>query len=260
MNVFTSRQRHQPWVWQVTALCFMLGMLVAGSLQTVSIVGRTGFGGYRTGVPPPGAAAHTATVQKLEKEIADLRERATKLENSLAKGNDQLKTLNDELQKDKLLAGLTEVKGPGIDLVLVDSEKRPPSNRAFDADKYIIHDVDLQQVVNELWASGAEAIAISNQRVTSRTSIRCVGPTIQVNGVPVSPPYSIAAIGDPSTLAGALNLPYGVLDGLRRYDPAMFKLEKRQKLVLPAFTGSTETRYARPVVDGESAGSGPRRR
>lgn len=251
MNVFTSGHRHQPWVWQITGLCFVLGVLLAGSLQTVRNVHRSGIGG-RLGQAGVGTVSREETVKKLEKEIADLRESKTKLENSLAEGDSLLKTLNEELQKVKGLAGLTEVKGPGVVLVLQDSKKRPQSSRAFDAPNYIIHDTDLQQAVNELYASGAEAIAVNNQRLIHRSAIRCVGPTIQVNGVPISPPFEIKAIGDPNTLCSGLNLPLGVLDSLRRSDPKMVTLEKKSEIVLPAYTGSTEVKYAKPVEQKEA--------
>jgi uncharacterized protein YlxW (UPF0749 family) len=250
MNVFTSGHRHQPWVWQITGLCFILGILLAGSLQTVRNVHRSGVGG-RLGQAGVGPVTRVETVKKLEKEIASLRESKTKMENSLAEGDTRLKTLNEELQKVKGLAGLTEVKGPGIILVLQDSEKRPQSSRIADAPNFIIHDTDLQQAVNELYASGAEAIAINNQRLINRSAIRCVGPTIQVNGVPITPPFEIKAIGDANTLCNGLNLPLGVLDSLRRADPKMVRLEKRSEIVLPAYTGSTEVRYAKPVEPRE---------
>ncbi len=246
-GLFTSSHRHQPWLWQVTALCFILGLLVAGSLQTVSTIrrsgtapGRVGFGG---GISP----SMTATLRQREKEIADLREKQTALENVLAEGSGKLQALNEELQKVKLLSGLTEVEGPGIFMMLQDSKRR--SNRAFESERLIVHDYDLQMLVNELTASGAEAISINGQRVISRTAIRCVGPAIMVNSVPVVPPFEILAIGDPGTLAGGLNLPGGYLDDLRATDPAMFRLERRERVRVPAYTGSTEVRWAKPVVD-----------
>ncbi len=222
----------------------MLGLLLAGSLQTVSTIRRAG-GPGRVGFMPGASPSLSATLRQREKEIADLREKQTKLENVLAQGSGKLKALNDELQNAKLLSGLTEVQGPGIVLILQDA--KPRSHRAFDASRLTIHDYDLQMVVNELIASGAEAIAISGQRVVARTAIRCVGPTIMVNSVPVVPPFEIVAIGDPSTMAGGLNMPGGYLDDLRMTDPSMFRLEKRTDLVVPAYTGSTEVRWTRPV-------------
>ena len=248
--MFTSAHRHQPWVWQVTALCFMLGLLLAGSLQTVSTIRRAGGGTGRVGFISGASPSLSATLKQRENEIADLREKQTKLENVLAQGSGKLKALNDELQRAKLLSGLMEVEGPGIVLVLQDG--KPRSHRAFDASRYTIHDYDLQMVVNELIASGAEAIAINGQRVVARTAIRCIGPTILVNSVPVVPPFEIVAIGDPGTMAGGLNLPGGYLDDLRLTDPSMFRLEKRTDLVIPAYTGSTEVRWARPAPQKET--------
>lgn len=248
--MFTTAHRHQPWLLQVTALCFMLGLLLAGSLQTVSTIRRSGSGAGRVGFISGATPSLSATLKQRENEIADLREKQTRLENVLAQGSGKLKALNDELQNAKLLSGLTEVQGSGIVLTLQDG--KPRSNRAFDASRLTIHDYDLQMVVNELVASGAEAIAISGQRVVARTAIRCVGPTIMVNSVPVVPPYEIVAIGDSGTMAGGLNMPGGYLDDLRMTDPTMFRLDKRARLVAPAYTGSTEVRWAKPVPERPS--------
>jgi len=251
--VFTASQRHQPWLWQVTVLCFVLGLLVAGSLQTVSSIRRSGTSPGRVGFGGAPNPSLVATLRQREQEIAELRKKQTDLENILAEGSGKLQALNEELQRVKLLSGLTEVEGPGILLILQDG--KPRSNRAFEAERLIIHDYDLQMVVNELIASGAEAIAINGQRIVSRTAIRCVGPTIMVNNVPVVPPLEIIAIGDPGTLMGGLNLPGGYLDDLRSTDPSMFRLERKSKLRVPAYTGSTEVRWAKPV-DGASGQKG----
>lgn len=244
--MFASGHRHQPWVWQVSALCFILGLLVAGSLQTVTTIRRSGMSSGRVGFGVAPSPHLTMTLRQREREIADLREKQTTLETVLAEGSGKLETLNTELQKVKLLSGLTEVHGPGIMLMLQDG--KPRSNRAFEAERLTIHDYDLQLVANELTASGAEAISINGQRLTSRTPIRCVGPTIMVNNIPVVPPFEILAIGDPGTLAGGLNLPAGYLDELRSIDPSMFRLEKRKDVLVSAFAGSTEVRWAKPVA------------
>ena len=104
----------------------------------------------------------------------------------------------------------------------------------------IIHDDDVLKVVNELWASGAEAISVNNHRVSIGTSFRCVGPTILVDGARIASPVVIRAIGDPDTLQGGLDIPGGILAQLREQDPAMVQIEKVKKHVLPAYTGSTQ--------------------
>lgn len=248
MSVSIRDHRPNAWIARVTALCFVLGLLLAASLQTVSNVRRTGIGPRFGGVPAPALTpSQMKTLRDRETEIGTLRDQVTKLQTAMAEGDNKAKTLNDELQRTKALAGLTDVEGQGIQLKLTDSKRRPSSTRAFEADKYIIHDVDLQQVVNELGASGAEAIAVNGQRIVGRTAIRCVGPTIQVNGVPISPPFIIQAIGNADTLAGALSLPGGVLDGIQRFDPSMATVVKFKRMLLPAYAGGTELKYAKPT-------------
>jgi len=58
----------------------------------------------------------------------------------------------------------------------------------------------------------------------------------------------IQAIGDPETLASALNLPQGVLADIQALDPNMVKIVKKNKIQIPAYTGSLVFRYAKPVV------------
>src|SRR3989440_7347909 len=118
MNAFTTGHRNQPWVWQVTGLCFVLGLLLAASLQTVRSISRSGAATGRVGVPPPLSPVRADMMREKDKEIASLRQHNTDLENSLGNGTRQRKVLNDELQRVKILAGLTEVKGPGIVLTL----------------------------------------------------------------------------------------------------------------------------------------------
>ncbi len=235
----------------MTVLCFVLGFLLAGSVQTVSGLKRSGTsGGNRIGGIAQQAGAPIETVLKQQKQIEELLKEKTKLENSLALGEGPQKALNDELQKMKLTAGLSEVTGNGIILTLQDSKTGPPSNRQFEAEDYNIHDVTIQRAINELNASGAEAISINGQRLLSRTAIRCVGPTAQVNGVPMTSPYHIKVIGDPETLAGGLTFPGGFVQWLNSYDPEMVKIEKivKKDLVVPAYSGSTEFRYAKPTA------------
>ncbi len=151
------------------------------------------------------------------------------------------------LSQARFLAGLTPVQGPGVVVTLNDSRK-PLSNMPTGiAPANIIHDTDINQVVNELKAAGAEAIAVNDQRLVATSSIRCMGPTVFINFVPTAPPFVIKAIGNPKTLAGAMNIPGGVGTQLKAYDPAMFSVREAGPLRLPAYSGNSEPRYARPA-------------
>ncbi|GBC93444.1 hypothetical protein HRbin15_01935 [bacterium HR15] len=193
------------------------------------------------------------TVQAMENEIRQLRQKMTELENALATGTKQTKVLNDSLQAAKMLAGLVEVEGPGIELILRDSERRPApgSTESLLIDLYIIHDYDLLRVVNELRQAGAEAIAINGQRLVATSAIRCVGPVIYINDIKMASPFVIHAIGDPNTLLGALKTPGGVLSDIIDADPKMVEMHARDRVRIPAYTGSTQFRFAKPVPSEE---------
>jgi uncharacterized protein YlxW (UPF0749 family) len=106
----------------------------------------------------------------LEEEIRQLRQRINELENAFASGTKQAQVLNQSLQEAKMIAGLQEVEGPGIELILQDSKKRPPGDSPeLLPELYTIHDYDLLRVVNELRQAGAEAISINGQRIVSTT-------------------------------------------------------------------------------------------
>ena len=162
------------------------------------------------------------------------------------------------LSNARFLAGLTSVQGPGIVVTLNDSKRHisrkiPPGMAPPD----IIHDTDINQVVNELKATGAEAIAINDQRLVATSPVRCVGPTISVNNVPQTPPFVIKAIGNPKALTVGLNIPGGIGDQIGRFDHAMFSVKQTEALRLPAYSGGSEPRYAKPAsFHAPSAGDG----
>lgn len=181
--------------------------------------------------------------RNLSEEVARLREDKTKLEQAMGSRDAETAALNNSLQEIKVYAGLAPVEGQGIKIVLSDST----NSAGMASPDVTIHDADVLKVVNELWAAGAEAIAVNNHRVAIKSSFRCVGPVIHVDNVPIASPVTIHAIGDADALFGGLNLPGGVLDEIRQVDPAMVKIEKMKNMVLPAYTGLTGIKYAKPV-------------
>ena len=252
MSVFSTGMNHRSFLWQITSLCFVLGLLLAAAWETATQVKRAGM------APPRAGFVYNSGMQVAAKKAAEYEQEINKLnaENArLIKGKDAESEKNKKLSEYRVFAGLTEVSGPGVQVTLVDSTRRnaianDPLNLAS-----LIHDADLVLVVNELKASGAEAIAVNGERVIGISSIRCVGPVVHVNNVPAAPPYIIEAIGDPNALYGGINLPDGVLSKLQGYDPAMAKAEKKLKLVLPAFAGGTQTRFVKEARSDEAVSS-----
>ncbi|MGV8968581.1 MAG: DUF881 domain-containing protein [Cellulomonas sp.] len=145
-----------------------------------------------------------------------------------------------------MASGRTPVTGPGVTVELTDA----PTGRAQPSwvtpDNLVIHQQDLQAVVNALWAGGAEAMMLQDQRVVSTTAFRCVGNVLSLGGRLYSPPYVVRAIGNPKELKAAL---YGspeirtILD----YVDAVglgWKLTGQDVLELPASDATTELQFA----------------
>lgn len=252
MSIYSASIKHRSFIWQISAVSFVLGLLLAAATVTASKVGnsapsRTGFFyESKVTVDPDKKAA------ELQAEIQKLRADKTSLEKAAANRSDVSKNLNQDLQETKLFAGLSEVTGPGVVVSLTDSKK--DRLIGVDPQSYLIHDRDIRDVVNELRAAGAEAISVNGQRITVSSSIRCAGPIILINQEEMAMPFTIQAIGEPDKLLSALNIHNGVLDQIRTFGSDMAKSEKKAQLRLPAFAGTTHIKYAKPVAAKTSSG------
>ncbi len=249
LNPFVSKVSGNDWVAPVSAMSLVLGVVL--SLAWITKTNRDSRLGQLPGNQVDrierGSLDEIDRLQKealdLNNEVAKLRREKTQLENSIGTNSQQAKILNQTLQELKLFAGLSDVKGPGIQITLRDSAKEAAGGPTPDQN---IHDIDVLKVVNELWASGSEAISVNGHRVVSSTSFRCVGPTILVDGQRIATPVIIRAIGDTETLFGGMNLKGGALDEIRSFgDPEMVQVEKVKGMVLRAYTGPTARDYVK---------------
>ena len=101
--------------------------------------------------------------------------------------------------------GLTPVQGPGLTVRLNDAPADSPRRDDVSPDVLVVHQQDIQAVMNALWAGGAEAMEIMDQRIISTSAIHCAGNVLRLHGRIYSPPYDIRAIGDPDRLRHALS-------------------------------------------------------
>ncbi|MDI3279985.1 MAG: DUF881 domain-containing protein [Bacillota bacterium] len=224
--------------WQVS---LAIGGLVLGLLVAVQLRNLSGRG--RDLVPRPDFYARLyqqadAERQALRKEVSLLRQQVSRLE----QGKEAEAALNLELERTNILAGLSEVEGPGLEIVLDSSKMRVPPGG--DPELYSLQDEDLLSLINELLAAGAEALAINNERRVAWTEVRRAGVGISVNNVSLGEPFVIRAIGDPVALESALRLKGGVIDSLLAWGIEV-TIERKDRLVLPAYQGPTEFKYAR---------------
>ena len=180
----------------------------------------------------------------LEEQIARLGEQLQAYEQGAVHGREKLKELGVQLERLRPLAGLTALAGQGIVVELDDSPQ--PLRPGDDPNTVILHYTDLQVVVNELWASGAEAVAINSERIVSTTGLNCVGTTILCNVKRIAPPYRVTAIGDRERMRVALQRPDGSLATLRSFGFPV-KVVPGKRLVVPAYRGSFRFSFARPA-------------
>ncbi len=183
----------------------------------------------------------------LADEVISLRQKLTNLNNN----NQAIKDLQSELKGANTVAGLLPVQGPGIIVTLNDSSRnvQPGENPNY----LLVHDNDLLTIVNEMKASGAEAISINDERLTAMSEIRCAGTTILVNWNKIAPPFVIRAIGDPATLESGLSIKGGYLETLKVVYGIEVQMQKTDKVEIPAYKGTLKYKYSTPVESSAKA-------
>jgi uncharacterized protein YlxW (UPF0749 family) len=209
----TGRARVSNWVWQALA-ALLVAVVFAGAVAQARLVA-------------PGVSAAqrvlAASVRSAEAATGDLTARR----NALAAQRDdiQRRALTENAQGQRLLANLdrlslsaasTPVTGPGLSVTVTDPGLGPNlsdvSKQRVGGSRQIILDRDLQLVVNSLWASGAEAIAVGGIRIGPNVTIRQAGGAILVDNNPISSPYQVLAVGPPHSMQDL----FGNSPGLRR--------------------------------------------
>ena len=172
--------------------------------------------------------------ENVKERLDETEKKLSEYMESISDTDKTIQLLQQEVSELNVVSGLTEVKGKGIIITVKDAEVLNP---LYLAEDQIVHDNDLLQIVNELRAGGAEAISINNQRLTSLSAIRCVGPSILVNDVKIGAPFVIKAIGNVDYLYSGINLSGGVVDIMRKYGISI-EVERSENVVIPKYEGS----------------------
>jgi uncharacterized protein YlxW (UPF0749 family) len=148
------------------------------------------------------------------------------------------------------LVGMGAVAGPGVTVSLDDAgytlETLP---EGYTVDDVVVHQQDVQAVINAMWAGGAEAMMVQDQRIISTSAVRCVGNTLYLQGRVYSPPYTITAIGDPGTIMRALQEDPTV-SNYRAWADILglgYQATDAGEVELPAFTGTVRAQHATPL-------------
>jgi uncharacterized protein YlxW (UPF0749 family) len=248
-SLLLPRSRRRGWSLLVPLIALLAGLLLTTTARTAA-----------------GTALREDRRPQLTKLIED-RQEQVKADDALAgdlrraiEGSTQEKAGSDsdianEQRRGNGLraqAGLTKVHGPGLTVRLNDATRRADGSLPAGAnpDDVVVHQQDVQSVVNALWAGGAEAMTIMDVRVISTSAVRCVGNTLLLHGRVYSPPFTVRAIGDPVAMRRALD----ASNGVRAFSDAArvwglgYEVTTELDMVLPAYDGSTTLDHAE--VDG----------
>ncbi|WP_203666655.1 DUF881 domain-containing protein [Streptomyces parvus] len=149
-------------------------------------------------------------------------------------------------------AGTTEITGDSVSVTLNDAPPDATANPGYpepQPNDLVIHQQDLQAVVNALWQGGARGIQVMDQRLISTSAVRCVGNTLILQGRVYSPPYKVTAVGDPGKLKQALNKSTAIQNYLlyvKAYGLG-WKVDEDEAVTLPGYSGTVDLHYAQPV-------------
>jgi uncharacterized protein YlxW (UPF0749 family) len=146
-----------------------------------------------------------------------------------------------------------------VTVVLTDAPEDVAQSSQQNPNLLVVHQQDIQAVVNALWRGGATAVTVQGQRIVTTTGIKCIGNSVQLQGVPYSHPYTISGVGDPAALTASI-------DGdtylqLYRSDAAQpdiavgWQESTEERIEAPAYDGLLDLSYATPITtDQKSAG------
>jgi uncharacterized protein YlxW (UPF0749 family) len=235
--------RPSPWPWLVPVAALVAGTLFASSVRASQ--GQD----LRTDQAqlPDLIRAQNRTNGDRSSELDDLQGQIDEATAALAPGDLQTQKLERAANEIATAAGRTAVRGPALRVTLDDAKLAGGEVPAgADPDDYVIHQQDVQSVVNALWRGGAEAMMLQDQRVISTSAVRCVGNTLILQSRVYSPPYVITAIGDREVMRDALDSDPEVAN-LRQWSIAVglgYDVKDVGQQTFPSYSGSIAPQHA----------------
>lgn len=188
--------------------------------------------------------------RQLESSTARLREEVSGLAKRDSGSSAEERERLSEVERE---AGAQKLTGAGLTVTLTDAPSdataQLPGWPEPEPDYLVIHQQDLQAVVNALWEGGAEGIQVMDQRLISTSAVRCVGNTLILQGQLYSPPYTVTAVGDPDKLRRSLDT-NKTIEMYKKYVDAYglgWKVEEHERRTLPGYTGTIDLQHAKPV-------------
>jgi uncharacterized protein YlxW (UPF0749 family) len=239
-----------PTVWRfgVPVVCLLAGLLLAATHDV------SGGDDIRRSDAPRLVDLVRETQQSVDRLTAERDTLAATLDthHGGSPGADAaLAAINNRSARLAADAGLDPLRGPGLVVTLNDAQRDAEGRFPRDAspDDLVVHQQDIDAVLNALWSAGAEGIQMQDQRIIGTSAPRCVGNTLLLNGRTYSPPYVITAVGDAPAMQAALAA--SPLVGLYRQYVVRFGLgyteEPRGQVNLVGHTEPVRMQFAKPA-------------
>lgn len=220
-------------------LCLLLGVAIATQVR------QTGSGDSLDTARPADLLVLLDSLQQreaaLRTEVAELERTLDQLQASGSSDQAAIENARARLAALSILIGTVPATGPGVTLTIEDPARGVSAETMLD-------------VINELRAAGAEAMELRGKQRGEQVSVR-VGVDTWIVGSPGSlivdsatlgPPYSVLAIGDPATLAAAMNIPGGAMDSIERVGGTM-AVQQSDRVDVTALRQPEPRQYAQPV-------------
>ncbi|MEU8118882.1 DUF881 domain-containing protein [Spirillospora sp. NPDC049024] len=240
-----SSVRRPAWGSIIPVLTLLAGTLFAASASTARGTSLREQGRTRI------TELITAEQRRARQDRAEYRRLRRQVDGiSREAGRHDARVKNAQAEADRLAAeaGFTPAAGRAVRVTLDDAPlpKSGELPRGVSPDDLVVHQSDVQSVVNALWAGGARAMQIMDQRVISTSAVRCVGNTLILQGVVYSPPFRITAVGDPDRLRAALGASREIAV-YRKYVRAYglgYAVRTVGRATLPPYTGNVTMKHA----------------
>jgi uncharacterized protein YlxW (UPF0749 family) len=240
-------RRRSAWAVLVPVVALAAGLLFATSGRTAQGTDlRAGEVTELSGL----ITQRTRAIARQQEQLAQLQGQVQQLTDQAGSRDGAVAEANAQGDAGALSAALVGLSGPGLEITLDDAPPRPDGTLPTNArpDDLVIHQSDVQAVVNAVWASGADGVAVMDQRLIATSAVRCVGNVLLLQGRTYSPPFVITAIGDVDAVRAQLaaSPQVAVLQQAVQAFGLTFTVRSRPEVTLPAYTAPLDLRYAQP--------------
>jgi uncharacterized protein YlxW (UPF0749 family) len=193
-------------------------------------------------------AQRSQVIERQQDQFAELQAETERLTDLAASRDGDVAAVRDVADAGALSAALVPLTGPGVEIVLDDAPSRADGTLPGNArpDDLVIHQSDVQAVVNAVWAAGADGVAIMDLRLIATSAVRCVGNVLLLQGRTYSPPFVVTAIADADAVRAQLasSPQVAVLQQAVQAFGLTYTVRERPEVALPAYSGALDLEHA----------------